>query len=610
MSENKYDFKKLTPENDADITVYDEAIGFAFENDDVKNIAISGAYGSGKSSLIESYKIKHPEKRFIHLSLAHFRSPEQEATEDKDDVKESVLEGKILNQLIHQISANKIPQTNFRVKKGVDTKSVVWLTVFISAFISCMLFLTFHNNIVEYTNALPECRIKLLLDILANPYNRILAILISMVCGIAFILSVVKAQMNRNILRKINMQGYGIEIFEQQDESYFDKYLNEVLYLFENAEADVIVFEDMDRFNACKIFERLREVNTLVNIHRKKQHEEKYVPLRFFYLIRDDIFICKDRTKFFDYIIPVVPIVDSSNSYEKFIKYFKNGGLLEKFNQSFLQGLSLYIDDMRILKNIYNEFVVYFNRLNTTDLDCDKMLAMIAYKNIFPRDFSNLQLKQGFIFEVFNQKLLFIDDEIKNLNIKRDALLEKIERSKNEFLIDAAELEDAYRGKKECLPKNYGNYTQSSLQKIEIYDRELNIRKESLQNKIDNLIPVFEKEVEKISYTISKIYSEMIKDIITRENIDEIFAVQSKNEIGDIDEFTEIRGSEYFNLLKYLIRNGFIDETYSDYMTYFYEDSISANDKIFLRRITDKRGAEYTYKLKEPMKVISSPLLR
>ena len=34
------------------------------------------------------------------------------------------------------------------------------------------------------------------------------------------------------------------------------------------------------------------------------QHEDK--PLRFFYLVRDDIFVSKDRTKFFDYIVPIL----------------------------------------------------------------------------------------------------------------------------------------------------------------------------------------------------------------------------------------------------------------------------------------------------------------
>ncbi|MBD5160793.1 MAG: hypothetical protein HDT14_01985 [Oscillibacter sp.] len=39
-----------------------------------------------------------------------------------------------------------------------------------------------------------------------------------------------------------------------------------------------------------------------------EKHSAKYTPLRFFYLLRDDIFDTKDRTKFFDYIVPVVPV--------------------------------------------------------------------------------------------------------------------------------------------------------------------------------------------------------------------------------------------------------------------------------------------------------------
>lgn len=85
--------------------------------------------------------------------------------------------------------------------------------------------------------------------------------------------------------------------------------------------------------------------------------------------------------------------------------HIKAGGFLDRFDQSFLQRLSLYVDDMRILKNIYNEFVVYIHRLDITDLDWNKMLAMITYKNLFPRDFSDLQLDRGFVYSLFRRNL-------------------------------------------------------------------------------------------------------------------------------------------------------------------------------------------------------------
>ena len=82
MEQKDYIFEKLTPDNDVDISVYDEAIGFVFDNEDVTNIAISGAYGAGKSSVIKSYEKKHEEKKFMHISLAHFEPMDVEEEND------------------------------------------------------------------------------------------------------------------------------------------------------------------------------------------------------------------------------------------------------------------------------------------------------------------------------------------------------------------------------------------------------------------------------------------------------------------------------------------------------------------------------------------------
>lgn len=611
MKNKKFTFQKLTPVSDADISVYESAINFALNNVDVKNIAISGAYSAGKSSILESYKAKHSNVRFVHLSLAHFRTPEQENSESYEIVKESILEGKILNQLIHQIPAEKIPQTNFRVKKGVNSKNLVKLSVFSCLLIGSIAFLMLASKVSSYINSLPDNALKSVLAPLASQYAVIPAALIFMGCSIAFIFSLIKAQKNKNVFRKISLQGNEIEIFEEQNDSYFDKYLNEVLYLFENAEADVIVFEDMDRFNASRIFERLREVNTLVNIQRKKEKGSRFIPLRFFYLLRDDIFVSKDRTKFFDFILPVIPIIDSSNSYEQFLKYLKTDDLIDTFDQSFLQGLSLYIDDMRILKNIYNEFIVYFNRLNTTDLDCNKMMAMITYKNLFPRDFSDLQLARGFVYEVLVRKNQLIENTLTKLQGKRNAQDERISRVKNEFLINQQELDDVYIAKRDRLPKDYyGRLTPEVQKQNQQYDLEYEQRTQAIKDKLDSNLLKLETELAEIDRDIVLTRTKSLKALITRENSNNVFAVTHTNEIGKVNEFKEIKGSNYFDLLKYLIRNGFIDETYQDYMTYFYDDSISANDKVYLRRVTDRRGAEYSYSLREPNKVVESPVLR
>ena len=115
---------------------------YVFSNSDVKNVAISGAYSAGKSSVLASYKKKHGELRFLHISLAHFKSTDQESDAE---VKESTLEGKILNQLIHQIPSEKIPQTNFRVKKTVSSKSIATSTIGAVLFLISILHLLFFS---------------------------------------------------------------------------------------------------------------------------------------------------------------------------------------------------------------------------------------------------------------------------------------------------------------------------------------------------------------------------------------------------------------------------------------------------------------------------------
>ena len=563
-----------------------------FNNPDVKNVAISGAYSAGKSSVLASYKKRHNDLRFLHISLAHFKSPEQE---DETEVKESVLEGKILNQLIHQIPSDKIPQTHFRVKKRISPVSIIIKTLETIALLTAIIYFMFFDSWKSYVSVLPDNWLKSILELSAHPYALMVDGIIIITLSSFLIYGLIKIQKNKNVFRKLNLQGNEIEIFEESDDSYFDKYLNEVLYLFENVDADVIVFEDMDRFNANKIFERLREVNTLANIQLQK--ESKKI-LRFFYLLRDDIFISKDRTKFFDYIVPVVPVVDSSNSYDQFISHFKKGGLFEKFNESFLQGLSLYIDDMRLLKNIYNEFVIYYNRLNITELDCNKMLAIIAYKNLFPRDFADLQLNQGFIYTIFANKDSFVAEEIEKLDKQISEKSNEIDMAKNEHLSTIKELDAAYEDKR---PVRYGYRQDLSDADKANYAK----RKQAIENRLNNSIPKLENEKEVLEQKRISMQNRQLCEIITRYNIDSIFSITSTNEVGTVTHFNEIKSSEYFDLLKYLIRNGYIDETYADYMTYFYENSLSRIDKTFLRSITDKKAKEYTYKLKNPKLVVS-----
>lgn len=589
-------FEKLTPLENSDIGIYESAIDFAFEQRDIRNIAISGAYGAGKSSVLSAYKNKHNDKRFIHISLAHFQmqavnSDEETSVKENGLIKESVLEAKILNQLIHQIPSDAIPQTGFKVKKAVSKRKTMIFTMFIAMCLITLFHILFFDSWNLLVLTLPDI-LRPLFSWSTTSMAKLGSILLFVGVSMFFLYSIVCTQTNRNIFRKLNIQGNEIEIFEDSEDSFFDKYLNEVLYLFENVDADVIVFEDMDRFDATGIFERLREINTLANAQRLK---ERKPILRFFYLLRDDIFISKDRTKFFDYIVPVIPVMDSSNSYDQFIAHLRKNNLLDRINGEFLQGLSLYVDDMRLLKNICNEFLVYYNRLGLAELDCNKMLAIITYKNLFPKDFSELQLNKGFVYTLFESKNKLIEAQVRKLQAKINLIDERLKSAHHEVTVSHEELDLIFKSHRDPW---YNNIRPE-------YQAEYERRNQAIDDNASDEIEKLEKTSREYSERIHALSNASLSAILTRDNIDCTFReLSSTNELGENNEYEEIKKSEYFDLLKYLIRNGYIDETYADYMTYFYENSLSRIDKLFLLSVFNKKAKAFDYALKSPSMVL------
>lgn len=620
--ENKEEsiFYDLTPVNDIKLGIYEEAINFSLKNDRILNIAISGSYGSGKSSLLETYKKKHPEKKFLNISLTHFNSNvEQDNLKENDNEKTkslaTVLEAKILNQMLHQILEKNIPLTDFKIKGKFSKLRLVFSTIFILIFILSFFQIIFFNQWHNFIIGL-YC-MKFVYNIFKistyHYFKLISGITLFILLGI-FIYKILKFQKTKNFLKKLNIQGNEFEIAGDNEDSYFDKYLNEVIYLFENSDVDAIIFEDIDRYEISEIFERLREINKLVNnkLKNKKNNiilhfifdklgnyfSPKRITLKFFYLLRDDIYISKDRTKFFDFIIPVIPVIDSSNSYDKIIELLKEDNHYN-LNQNFLYKISLYIDDMRLLKNICNEFKIYYKKLsgakNDTKINSDKVLAIIVYKNLFPKDFADLQLNQGFVYNLFSQKDKFLEERVKEIDEQINLQMEVLKQQKNETL-DLRELEllndyyDYYYNRGIFSQQEYNDWNSFKYKE----------RKKLLEERKVNTIHEIEKKINSLEHGKNKLKNSYFRKIITRENIDSIFTCTYIDELKNEHKFEDVKGNPYFKLLKFLIREGYLDERYSYYMAYFYENRLTKIDKNFLIAVADKEKLEYNYKLDNP----------
>lgn len=76
-----------------------------------------------------------------------------------------------------------------------------------------------------------------------------------------------------------------------------------------------------------------------------------------------------------------------------------------------------FISDMRVLQNIYNEFVVYKKTLQTEQhlkLSDEQMMAIIVFKNLYPRDFADIQGEEGIIKKAFQDKNSYIIEKREN----------------------------------------------------------------------------------------------------------------------------------------------------------------------------------------------------
>lgn len=299
--------------------------------------------------------------------------------------------------------------------------------------------------------------------------------------------------------------------------------------------------------------------------------------------------------------------------------------------------LSLYVDDMRVLKNICNEFIVYHEKLNTSfsEQGNSRLLAMIVYKNLFPKDFSDLQVGRGYVYTLFAEKKEFVRDKVKQLRKEVVDLQEESKQIKSEMLDDFDELnaiyfiidgkisvdgkeETAFETRKEFVKAilqsenvmqhyNYGGWEKISIDK-QRNTMEQNSkyaeRKRLIEKKGKGKISTNSLRIAQLERQIGELEQVYLKDIITRENETIIFKTNYKNTLDEVEMFAEVKRSPYFGLIKVLIREGYLDETYPDYMTYFYENSITANDKTFIRSVTDRRKQPFEYQLNNVALVI------
>ncbi|MBX0358953.1 hypothetical protein [Halobacillus sp. Nhm2S1] len=610
-------FENLTPSEDGNEDgQYVKNLNWALNDDEIKNIALTGPYGSGKSSILKTF-ISKSQLNFLHISLATFKNKE-------GDEKE--LEKSILQQMFYRVKSSKIPFSRFKRINHTSRKLVTFYTLLLITFILSMFALLTPKGIESFYKS------TYIETVISNPSFLKIISLFALIAFVGFctfffatsFYSIIKSNVN---LSKLTFANTTLEMNNSSEEfSAFDKYIDEIIYYFEVTNYNVVIFEDLDRFNNIEIFERLRELNALINNSENIRRK-----ITFIYAVKDDIFALegsslesKNRTKFFDFIIPVIPVITSSNSREVFKKKLSNSSLGDGVTSDFLNDVTIYIDDMRILKNILNEFFIYKEKLNQIDLISNNLLAMIIYKNIYPEDYANLLFNKGWVYSVFNKKQLIIKERISRLDNEINKIAKDLSNSETENLETIEELQIAYFVALGIYRQNT-SYNKKVIKidntTIDSWDPHFFSKLKKAKNiqynfgrgmesaTIEEISTVFGKKKDyfKREHYITIKEEEKLKDLRDqlnqlRKEKEEVKALSLKDIIQMNDEsyikesiFTE----EIFSkkLLVNLIRNGYIDELYSQYINYFYSGSITTEDMKFIMSVKDRESLPYRFNL-------------
>lgn len=393
-----------------------EVIEEALKKGEIKNIALTGPFGSGKSSILLTLRKNFGNYEYLPISLATLKADEEENPPQKTDEEIEKLnrriEYSILQQLIYREKTSTVQNSRFKriihIDEGTLRKISLNAILFFISFL--IAFEPKWLRVESICNALNWGDYNIIFDSIAILY------MLTILC---FVVKHFVQSYGNSKLNKLNLKDGVIEIKEET--SIFNNHLDEILYFFQVTKYNVVIIEDLDRFGSPDIFLKLRELNQLLN-------ESKIVGrnIVFVYAVKDDIFLNEERTKFFDYITTVIPVINPSNSKDILKTALRDRGLEDNvIKDGDLRDMAFFIQDMRILTNIANEFQQYREKLctgNNQKLNLTKLLAMIVYKNYYPKDFAMLHRREGKVYNCIKEKPNFAKGALDEIAKKEETL--------------------------------------------------------------------------------------------------------------------------------------------------------------------------------------------
>ncbi|WP_144084179.1 YobI family P-loop NTPase [Mesomycoplasma bovoculi] len=458
---------------------YSDYFNFAIESNEVKNLAILGEYGVGKSSIFKSFLYNFDKQKyknsFIEIEVGQYHKNNINK-DDKDFNETKYVQKQILIQIATQVKSKKIKSSNY----NLSLFNLKWWQIFLFAILVLVtiIFSTFFSisltDYIKNANKITQALVKTNEAQLEHSWTQgwslttiiIFGIISIFLIGIIFVL--IRRYLNKIkftfsfFSQKIEMEFYKQGIFQETDIR-----ISEILDIFKTLWKKegkfIYVFEDIDRFGNTFILQKLKELNKNINNFLKnnkpwideledgcprikkilKQFEKwiKYFQICtrksnydypnkiiFVYLVTPELFNLDEKVKFFDLAIPIVPITSKGKASEFWFQNFEN--VISK-----LLKLSKEEVNNKYKKNV--DWHKYFLAISETVYDIRSILNILNEFTIYFKLFySNVESKnmEILIFRLLSFiifKNVFYNEYISIWNLKLKDL-RRIQNDNNE----------------------------------------------------------------------------------------------------------------------------------------------------------------------------------
>ena len=346
------------------------------------------------------------------------------------------------------------------------------------------------------------------------------------------------------------------------------------------------------------------------------------------------------RVKFFDFIIPIIPVIDTSNSTDFLTRYTDlNESYFNEVPKEFLWSTSLYISEPRVLLNSLNEFLIYYHTLSEEqhfNLVTEKLFALMLYKNLCPKDYALFLQRDGNLYTCLTRRKAIIS----RVEAEKTGDKKRLEQELADLIAEEQKKIDDVRVsvvKEICKlyklpePDHFERFLRNGYFDSVVVGQGILVLQESdfvMDDKLayfyDNPKPIHFDFNDDIPFSAEyhdsmiELYDEYFpKKANLKEKIQEImdlifdFKKKSLKDLASDTEYAEevFAGAddtcENVGYLRFVIAGGYVDEDFERYTSHFYEGTFCWQDKFFLQNIKSAMSPDFSLALTEPKKIIS-----